>query len=136
MRYALRHPCRGPCAAQTKRQHRDVPRVRQHSTPPHESWRARRRYVDKIGALTARNEKLVAANTELTAANTELTAANTNLATTVSALSAENSKLAAQCGAVVDATSEALLQEGTARTHVRALSSLCEQVEQFCVSRA
>ena len=120
MRYALRHPCRGPCAAQTKRQHRDVPRVRQHSTPRHESWRARLRYVDKIGALTARNEKLVAANTNLTAANT-------NLETTISALSAENSKLAAQCGAVVDATSEALRQEGTARTHARALSSLCEQ---------
>jgi hypothetical protein len=120
MRYALRHPCRGPCAAQTKRQHRDVPRVRPHSTPRHESWRARLRYVDKIGALTARNEKLVAANTELTAANT-------NLETTISALSAENSKLAAQCGAAVDATSEALLQEGTARTHARALSSLCEQ---------
>ena len=129
MRYALRRPCRGPCAAQTKRQHGNLPRVRQHSTPRHESWRARRRYVDKIGALTARNEKLVAVNTELTAANT-------NLATTISALSAENSKLAAQCGAVVDATSEALLPEGTARTHVGALSSLCEQVEQFCVSRA
>ena len=118
----LRRPCRGPCAAQTKRQHRDVPRVRQHSTPRHEPWRARRRYAATIGALTARNEKLVAANT--------------NLATTISALSAENSKLAAQCGAVVDATSEALRQEGTARTHVSALSSLCEQVEQFCVSRA
>lgn len=95
-----------------------MPRVRQHSTPRHEPWRARRRYAATIDALTARNEKLLAANMELTAANT-------NLETTISALSAENSKLAAQCGAVVDATSEALLQEGTARTHVRALSSLC-----------
>jgi hypothetical protein len=90
----------------------------------HESRRARRRYAATVGALTARNEKLVAANTELTAANANLTAANTNLETTISALSAENSKLAAQCGAVVDATSEALRQEGTARTHERALSSL------------
>ena len=89
-------------------------------TPRHESWRARRRYAAKIDELTARNEKLAAANTNLTAANT-------NLETTISALSAENSKLAAQCGAVVDATSEALLPEGTAGTHARALSSLCEQ---------
>jgi len=109
---------RDVCRATTRLQ-RDVPRVGQASTPRHESWRARRRYAATIGALTARNEKLAAANTELTAANT-------NLATKISALSAENSKLAAQCGAVVDATSEALLQEGTARTPVRALSFVCE----------
>ena len=63
------------------------------------------RYVAKIGALTAQNAELAAANTELT--------------TKISALAAENSKLAAQCGAVVDATREASLQEGNAHAHAR-----------------
>jgi hypothetical protein len=110
-----------PCAAQTTPTPRRAPcQTTFHAA--HESWCVlRRRYAATIDALTARNEKLVAANTELTAANT-------NLATTISALSAENSKLAAQCGAAVDATSEALLQDGTTRTHERALSSLCTLV--------
>ncbi len=77
---------------------------------------ARRRHAATIGALTARNEKLVAANTELATRNSALTAAN--------------SRLAAHCGAAVvdaSATSEASLQEGNARAHAltRALAPVC-----------
>ena len=74
-------------------EHANCP-IRQHTSAPHESWRAQRRYAASIGALMAQNP---------------------NRSTTNSKLAADNLALAAQCSAGVNAaaTSDASLQDGS-----------------------